>query len=544
MKRAGIYIRVSSERQAGPEKVSPDTQLSDCEKLCETESYSVVCIYKDTKRYRSGGKLVEPSATRNDRPEFKKMLRDADDGKFDVLIAWREDRLYRGVNRSMLEISERVTKKIIDVKLVKEHYDASTAPVKAWAAGVELEAKRDRLMMGVEGRLKKGKAWTTTPPYGYKRDESGDCLVVYEPEAKWVLNCFKWFASGLSVKEIRQRFIDGGAPYRKPDKVKRPWGNPRFYRILRNEIYWTGIQIINWNNKKFEIPVPPIINMGIAETCIARKAKYRQYPVGNAKHPVLAAGITYCQVCGTRLHTNTTKNNITRNPDGTFKLYTYYCCSTNKNYYVTENCCKKTSAIQLDGKIWDKVWGLISQPGIFEEALRVRIEELNSREIDAEEEYKKLGPMLDDVLMERQMVIGWARKKAITEEDMETQLLGLTLQQNEIERQIADVKLLLGNQSERLEELGRNFRERVITGLGEINKDHDLPELKNKQFEFKKKIVEAIVERVDVLADKTPVVHFVIDIDEVSKGESVYSINYQPSNYWADPIHLRNSERF
>ena len=528
-KRAAIYLRVSSERQAGPEKVSPDTQLSDCKKLCKAEGYSVVSIYEETKRYRSGGKLVEPSATRNDRPEFKKMLKDADDGKFDVLIAWREDRLYRGVNRSMLEISERVTKNILDVKLVKEHYDASTAPVKAWAAGVELEAKRDRFLMGVEGRLNKGKIWGTNPTYGYKRGESGDHFEIYEPEAEWVRNCFHWYANGLSVKEIRQRFIDGAAPCRHPDKVKRAWSKARFYALLRNELYWTGIQTVNWNNKKFEISVPTIISKDIAKACTTRRKKYRNHPVGNIKHPVLAAGMTFCDACGTKLITKTNRNNRSRNPDGTLKLYTNYYCTTNKLYGPVENCCKMTASTKLDRQIWEKVWSLITQPGIFEEALQVRINDLKSREVDAEEEYQKLGHLLDDVLMERQMVIGWARKKAISEEDMETQLIGLTLQQSEIERQIDEVKLLLGNQSERLEELGRNFREKVITGLDEINIDLNDPKLKKKQFEFKKKIVEAIVERVDVLVDKTPIVHFLIDIDELSIDESLYSISYQAS---------------
>ena len=530
MKRAAIYIRVSSESQAGPEKVSPDTQLSDCEKLCKAEGYSVVSIYKDTKRYRSGGKIVQPSATRNDRPEFNKMLKDADDGKFDVLIAWREDRLYRGVNRSMLEISERVTKNIIDVKLVKEHYDASTAPVKAWAAGVELEAKRDRFLMGVEGRLKKGKIWTTTPAFGYKRDENGDYLEIYEPEAKWVRNCFEWYANGISVKEIRQRFIDGGAPSKKPDKVKRPWSKARFYKILWFEPYWTGINKVNWNGKKFEIPIEPIVSQELANICIERRKRYRCYPAGNAKHPGLASGIVYCKACGVRMISTNVKNGRTLDRNGKLKLYPFYTCNMLGKYDDTQGCAKKTSANKLDTQIWDKVWSLISQPGIFEEALLVRLDELKSREIDAEDEYKKLGRMLDDVLMERQMVIGWARKKAITEEDMETQLLGLTLQQNEIERQIAEVNLLLGNQSERLEELGSKFREKVITGLDEINKDLGDPELKKKQFEFKKKIVEAIVERVDVLVDKTPIVHFVIDIDQLSSGESMYSINTQSSS--------------
>ena len=129
--------------------------------------------------------------------------------------------------------------------------------------------------------------------------------------------------------------------------------------------------------------------------------------------------------------------------------------------------------------------------------------------------------MFDDVLAELQIVIGWARKKAITSDDMKTQSLGLTLQQNEIERDISEIQLLPGNKSERLEELGRIFQERIITGLDEINKDLDDPDGKEKQFGFKKKIVEAVVERVVVLGDKTPVVHFVIDIDQLSTRESL-----------------------
>ena len=145
-KRAGIYIRTSSERQG--EKVSPWAQEDDSRAYYEANGYLVVDVYKDIKRYRSKGKMVEPSGTRHDRPEFKRMLKDTDEGVFDILIAWREDRLYRGVNRAMLEINERVTGKIIEVELVKEHYDATVAAVKAWAAGVELQAKSDRLKMG------------------------------------------------------------------------------------------------------------------------------------------------------------------------------------------------------------------------------------------------------------------------------------------------------------------------------------------------------------------------------------------------------------
>ena len=67
-KRAAIYVRVSSEKQAGDQEVSPDQQEKDCRQHCESRGYGVVKVYRDVKRYRVGGRLVQPTATRADRP--------------------------------------------------------------------------------------------------------------------------------------------------------------------------------------------------------------------------------------------------------------------------------------------------------------------------------------------------------------------------------------------------------------------------------------------------------------------------------------------
>src|SRR5512138_3218674 len=107
MKRAAIYIRVSSEGQAKerakakdgePEaKTSPVAQERECREYCEQHGYIVVePVYRDIKKYQVGKRLVEPSGTRADRPGLKQMLADARAGNFDVIVAWREDRLYRG----------------------------------------------------------------------------------------------------------------------------------------------------------------------------------------------------------------------------------------------------------------------------------------------------------------------------------------------------------------------------------------------------------------------------------------------------------------
>jgi len=164
VKRAAIYVRVSTEDQAKSkngqeteEKESPKAQERDCRALAERQGYTVVAVYRDVEKYRLGGKLVEPSGTRAERPQLRAMLADARAGKFDVILAWREDRLYRSY-RPMLDVLDCLEETNVTIELAKGHFDQNLAPVKAWAARMELQAKHDRCVMGVAGRLAQGKA--------------------------------------------------------------------------------------------------------------------------------------------------------------------------------------------------------------------------------------------------------------------------------------------------------------------------------------------------------------------------------------------------
>ena len=75
--------------------------------MAEEKGLDVVRVYRDTEKYRVGNKLVEPSGSRSDRPGLLAMLNDASKDEFDVILAWREDRLYRGL-RFMLTVLETI----------------------------------------------------------------------------------------------------------------------------------------------------------------------------------------------------------------------------------------------------------------------------------------------------------------------------------------------------------------------------------------------------------------------------------------------------
>ena len=116
---AAIYIRTSSEHQA--EKASPEEQEADCRKLAEEHGLKVVAVYRDTERYRVKNRMVDPSGTRADRPGLLAILHDGAAGQFDTILAWREDRLYRGM-RAMLLVLETIQEHKIDILLARETF--------------------------------------------------------------------------------------------------------------------------------------------------------------------------------------------------------------------------------------------------------------------------------------------------------------------------------------------------------------------------------------------------------------------------------------
>ena len=192
--KAAIYIRTSSEAQG--EGASPVEQESDCQLLAKENSLIVVRVYRDIEKYRVKNKLVEPSGLRSDRPGLLAMLQDVSRRDFDVILAWREDRLYRGL-RSMLMVLESTQQYKITIMLAKEAFDPKIAPIRAWAAQMELESMQERMTMGVIARLKAGKANTGQDRYGYVR--IGEKILILEEEAKWVRQIFAWYTQKISL---------------------------------------------------------------------------------------------------------------------------------------------------------------------------------------------------------------------------------------------------------------------------------------------------------------------------------------------------------
>lgn len=507
VKTAAVYVRVSSERQA--EKCSPQSQEAECRAYCEERGYQVVEVYRDISQYRVGRRLVEPSGTRADRPGLRAMLADAATGAFNVIVAWKEDRLYRGL-RPMLDVIDCIEAHDLDVQLVKETFDRKMAPVKAWVARMELDNKNDRVEMGIAGRLAEGKAWNAIAPYGFQK--TGEVYEVCPDEAEWVKQISAWFADGVGVREIRRRLIGADAPQKtQGEKPSTKWNPAIIYRILRQPAYHTGTLTIRWNGDTYDLPVTPLVDADTAQAIADRLQKSKRHPARHLKNDYLAMGLLYCQPCDCKMSAQTrTKKSVggervtLKTPTGEYRCNRFGTGTVDHD----STCPHRIGSKKLDTMLWEKVWTALADDEKFEAAIQDRIQELQAEETDGGAKMERLQQALEDLELERQKIITWGRKKIISQDDMETQLAAMTFEEATVRRDLYQASLLVGNRAQKLIDFIDGYRRELAAGSEWLNAAPDSPEMARRQFERRREIVDAVVARVDLLPDKTIKVHF------------------------------------
>jgi DNA invertase Pin-like site-specific DNA recombinase len=83
MKRAALYVRVSTDRQTVENQTARLTQIA------EARGWQIVQTFSDAG--------VSGAKSRNERPGFDQMLRQAQRHRFDVVMVWAIDRIGRSL---------------------------------------------------------------------------------------------------------------------------------------------------------------------------------------------------------------------------------------------------------------------------------------------------------------------------------------------------------------------------------------------------------------------------------------------------------------
>jgi site-specific DNA recombinase len=319
--KVAIYARYSSDNQRD---ASIADQLRVCREFAARQGWTIVQEFTD--HALSGATLL--------RAGFQALMRDALNGRFNVVLAEALDRFSRD-QEDTAGLFKRLTFAGVNiVTLAEGDITHLHVGLKGTMNALFLKDLADKTRRGLRGRVELGKSGGGLC-YGYKvgraingsADAIGDREIVPD-QADMIRRIFRDYATGLSPKAIAKRLN----AERCPGPTGAPWnpstvhGNPaRGTGILNNELYvgrlvWNRLRYVKDpdTGKRVSRPNPPsawvttavpelrIVDDELWNQVKARQAEMRRVAsngdpkqFNRARRPkYLFSGLTKCAECG------------------------------------------------------------------------------------------------------------------------------------------------------------------------------------------------------------------------------------------------------
>lgn len=353
--RAAVYARFSSDNQRDE---SIDAQLRAIHEYAEKNNIVIVEEYIDRAR----------SATTDNRPEFLRMIKEASNRSFDVVLVHKLDRFARNRRDS---IGYRMELKRHGVSLISvlEYLDDGSpesvileSVLEAMAEYYSLNLARE-VNKGMKENALKGLHTGGLPPLGYDVDPETKKLVLNESEAVIVRLIFERVIEGVGYGKIIEELNSKG--YKT--KAGNQFAKNSLNSILTNEKY-IGTYVFNKlsskdvdgkrNSHKFkdeseiiriENAIPAIITKEQFDL-VQQKMQSRKHKFSNRTiEAYLLTGKIFCGVCGGAYVGS--RRNAGRNKR---QLVTYGC---NIRYRKRSACCnnKEIRREYIEGYVLEKL---------------------------------------------------------------------------------------------------------------------------------------------------------------------------------------------
>lgn len=274
---------------------------------------------------------VSGSVSPFDAPELGPYLEDPLSEEWDILVAWKLDRLARN-SINTHKLFAWIIEQDKTLVSISENIDLGTwvgrmvASVIAGVAEGELEAIRERTKAAKQKMREQGRWFGGKPPYGYQPVKHGAewRLEKHPEEQKVVQKIFKMALDGVSAAGIADYLNNEKIPTATESrwgKQTKGWQGETVRQILRNKAYlgWTmhdDSLVLDAVGKPVE-KCPPSVSAEdfnrVQELLRSRSSK----PTGGATSPLL--GVLKCWECGQNMH-------IKRQKIGNGKVNSAYYC--------------------------------------------------------------------------------------------------------------------------------------------------------------------------------------------------------------------------
>ena len=358
--KAALYCRLSVDDGNFGGSVSIETQKILLEQYCKDHKIT------DYKFYCDDG----CSGTNFDRPSFKKMLSDIDEGKINLVIVKDLSRFGRNYVEAGMYV-QRFTDSNIRFIAADDNYDSLVNsddllfPIKNVVNEMYARDVSKKTNAAKKAKARDGQFIGSKAPFGYKIDPNDrHHLIVDEPAAQVVKRIFRLASEGVGYNKMAKIFREekvltpiayfnlNNPDYFKSDYWRKEfdWHVTSIRAILNNEVYLGKLVYGKQRNKsmksKEKVRNPkedwivvenchePIITQELWDTVHKiLNAKHRPAKVGEVQ---MFAGLLYCSDCGHCL-TYSQKQRKDGSYHGAYSCWMYkthgkeYCAS----HYIT-----------------------------------------------------------------------------------------------------------------------------------------------------------------------------------------------------------------
>lgn len=279
-----IYARQSKDVMGDAAAVG--RQLADCRELARTNGWDIAKEIIENDR----------SATTGDRPGWRDLLAGIDAGRFDVLVAWHPDRLYRRLRDlvDLIEIAERRSLRIAAVRSGDLDLGSPTgrmvASLLGSVAAYEVQHKGQRQRAANRQRAQQGHVGWSLRPYGYDRIDGR--VVLIDAEVAVLREAARRVLAGEATHAIVQDFntrglttTTGGRWQTTP--LRRMLISPRLAgrAVLRGEDFGAG----DW---------PAVFDQDTHDRLVALFRDPRRQHSPSTRTKYLLSGLLTCGICG------------------------------------------------------------------------------------------------------------------------------------------------------------------------------------------------------------------------------------------------------
>lgn len=367
-KRAAIYTRVSSALQRDNFSIAGQKKL--LEEVCRRNDWEIYEVYTDNGLT---GKNMN-------RPALLKMNEDAQNGKFDIILIYRLNRLARNT-KHMLDMIDFYNKYNVQVFSESERFETSSASGRLMLQILASMAEYDRnqilenMFAGLVSRANSG-YYNGGQVLGYQQVPGNKrMLAIVEKEALIVKRIFDEYASGKGYRAIANALNKDG--YRT--KKNNPFDISAVKYILTNIVYIGKVRYLRytgWNEKRRRgfNPNPiiadgkhtPIIDQDLWDKVQIRMEKASKNPMLNGKGENLLTGIVRCPECGAAHAASNTTNTL---KSGEKKRIRYYSCSQFRNKGASVCSANSIRADVAEAYVFNRIQEVIFNDKVLQQVL-------------------------------------------------------------------------------------------------------------------------------------------------------------------------------